>query len=173
MGDIKSLEAFRKMQGAKAHAFGSLFEQMFESMCKRNGVAVTRFPDGCKTIGPKKVIRVKTPFDWILTHRSRTALIDTKTSDTASFPHSKITNHQIHEMVHHEIAGGVAGYIIWLRKTNDILFVPSIELVNLAKHKGSIEKGQANTKYIGDAAYFDVRLIFSGHDDPKEFPNGA
>ena len=65
--DITFLDDFKRSQsGAKAQAFGKLFEQMFETMCKKNAIAVTRVPDGCKQVAPNKLIRVTTPFDWII-----------------------------------------------------------------------------------------------------------
>lgn len=168
MDKVKSLDDFRRLQGSKAYHFGQLFEQMFHSMCKRNGVACTRFPDGCRQAGSTRLIRVKTPFDWIITRSGKTALIDTKTSDQLTFPHSKITSHQISEMIHHELSGGLAGYVIWLRKSDSVIFVPALELSELARAPGSIQPHQMKVKLLGTGAYFDTRLIFSSVGGPPE-----
>lgn len=167
-GDITDLQAYRRSQGgAKAQAFGDLFEKMFKAMCQRNGIAVTRFPSGCRWVG-KSAIPVKTPFDWIITHKGKTALVDTKTSEELTFPHSKITSHQISEMVHHEVAGTRAGYVIWLRKSDCIVFVGSLELEKRTKFSGSVRQGDMDVRLLGTPSYFDVRLLFQKKDEPTD-----
>ena len=146
--------------GAKAQAFGALFENLFLNSCRKNGIVTTRFPDGCKSIGQNRIIRVKTPFDWILSFNGKTALIDTKTTDSDSFSHSKIIIHQVTEMSAHQRAGTIAGYVIWFRKSNRVIFMNALDLFELSLKPGSIKKDEYKSKIIGIDSNFDMRLVF-------------
>jgi hypothetical protein len=167
---VTDINTYRMQRGRVAKAAGNHFEQLFEVMCERNKLCVTRFPDGCKRVSAKQLVQVKTPWDWIVTHRGTTAFIDTKTSCELSFPHSKITEHQILEMIRHELHGAIAGYVIWLRKANVVVFVPASELLKLAREKGSIQFGQRHVLLLGTPNYFDVRILFrkDSNLDPKD-----
>jgi penicillin-binding protein-related factor A (putative recombinase) len=146
--------------GIKAKAFGDLFESLFVLGCRRtNGLVVTRFPDGCKVVGRNQVIRVKTPCDWIITFGGVTALIDTKTTEGESFPFSKIEKHQVSEMLRHELAGAKAGYVIWFRKTDDVLFVSASLLASLMLQRGSI-KPKGYSAHLGNSRDFKAQIIF-------------
>lgn len=148
--------------GGKQKAFGNLFEELFYHACKKvPGLAVTRFPDGCKVVGPKKMIRVKTPCDWILTYGGVTALIDTKTTQGSSFHYSKIEAHQVNEMLTHQLSGGRSGYVIWLRKTDDVIFCNSHMLSQMMGRRGSIQAPQfGGTHFLGKSYQFRPKMIF-------------
>lgn len=170
---VTDLNAYRKSQsGKKARAFGDLFEDMFQTMCQKTGVAITRFPNGCRSIGGNHVVQIKTPFDWIVTHNGMSAMIDTKTSEELAFGHSKIKNHQIQEMIKHEMAGAKAGYVIWLRKSDSVVYVPATDLERVARTRGSIQFGQNHVRLLGNASYFDIRVIFR-KDAPIEPPHAG
>lgn len=160
-GDVASIVDFKRLQGQRAKAFGALFENMFQNTCRRTGIAVTRVPDGCRSLGSHKLIRVKTPFDWICTYMGKTALLDTKTCLGHAFSHSQIAEHQIHELVHHEINGATAGYVIWLRKNDDVIFVEAKELEQLAKKRGAISVGDPYARLIGKGRDFNPRAILN------------
>lgn len=147
----------RRASGAKAQQFGAQFERIFQAMCFRVGVAATRMPDGCRSAGPNRLVRVKTPWDWIVTHCAKTGLIDTKTTDGNTFPHSKIEPHQVRAMLEHENWGAVAGYVVWMRATNKVIFLPASALVDAMKHRGSINDGHPRATLLGNIASFDVR----------------
>lgn len=145
--------------GAKAQAFGSMFEELFHSQAVRNGLSVTRFPDGCKRAKGNKLVPVKTPFDWIVSQLGKGfALLDTKTSATDCFKHSLITQHQVTEMLMHARNGIVAGYVIYLREIDRVIFVDSLTLLDLSLKRGSISVSQG--LLLGDSSRFDVRHIF-------------
>lgn len=130
----------RSDSGLLAKLEGKNFESLFQSTCDRFNVVCTRMPDGCKQIGPNKIIRVRTPWDFILTFGGRTALIDTKSDQGSTFPFSAIEPHQVQEMVRHESEGTVAGYVIHLRQINAHIFVPAHRLIHLMRtgKRGSI-----------------------------------
>lgn len=146
--------------GRTSKAFGNLFEHVFFRTCRSHGVAVTRIPDGCRQVG-NKLIRVKTPCDWVLTYKNRTALIDTKTAQGDVFNVSKITEHQVNELYSHEKLGAIAGYVIWLRETNRVFFIPAVALLSSLSSKGSISDAHPFATYLGDEK-FDIKLIFGG-----------
>lgn len=124
-------------------------------------MAVTRMPDGCKVLRDNKLIRVKTPFDWILSHQGRTALIDTKTCTTSSFPNSKIETHQVTDMLCHEQNGIMAGYVIWFRESDGVIFVPASTLCELIKRRGSIPENHPKAIHLGTVrSQLNAKLIF-------------
>lgn len=159
----------RHRQGRLAQGMGSYFEQVFFLTCNRKiGMAVTRMPDGCKTVGKNKLIRVKTPWDYIVSYSGHIALLDTKTTQGNSFPHSKIEPHQVDEMFEHAMAvesyphGRTcvrAGYVIWFRGEGKVFFIPSVYLSSLVRKRGSLDisKLQEKEPPLG---------IFFGKKDP-------
>ncbi len=147
--------------GASQKAFGNLFEELFYKTCSSvPQLAITRFPDGCKVVGGNKMIRVQTPCDWLITYGGTTALIDTKTTETDSFPYSKISEHQVNEMVRHSDLGATSGYVIWFRKSDEIFFLSSLYLSRLMKKRGSIKGIECNSNYLGKSTHFNPKIIF-------------
>lgn len=144
--------------GGKSQAFGSLFETIFLKTCRSQGVAITRIPDGCRQVG-KRIIRVKTPWDWVVSYQNRTALIDTKTVNADVFIHSAITEHQVNELFNHERSGALAGYVIWLRLTNRVFFMPAYALMQALQAGGSFSESHVHATYLG-TNHFDIRPIF-------------
>ena len=144
-------------------AIGALFEKMFYNSCNRHHITATRMPDGCRQLGFKKLIRVKTPWDWILTSGGVTALIDTKTVTGDTFNHSNIKDHQVEEMIRHEIDGAIAGYVIWVRETDKIFFVQSSHLVDMMRVRGTIKPDDPKAILLGGYSSLNPKLIWSGH----------
>jgi penicillin-binding protein-related factor A (putative recombinase) len=147
----------------KAKKFGELFEGMFQANCTRLSVIATRFPDGCKTLGANRVIRVATPFDWILTYQGTSAFIDTKATAGGTFPYSKIVEHQIVDMNRHATQGAQAGYCVWLRSKDVVIFIPVALLLKAhdARLDGSFDTESPGVKLLGFSFSWDVRLIFA------------
>lgn len=150
--------------GTKQKAFGDLFENLFFSVCNRTpGMAVTRFPDGCKVVGRNQIVRIKTPCDWIITYGGMTALIDTKTSMNGSFPFSKISIHQVTELCKHSQSGAKAGYVVWFRDSDEIVFLSSFLLVQALNKRGSFKTENNNgigSVYLGKSSDFKAVMIF-------------
>lgn len=146
--------------GLVQQSFGDLFERLFHLQCARTrGIAVTRFPDGCKVLRQNKIVRVKTPWDWVVSFNGKTALIDTKTTEGDSFPHSKIEDHQIREMVTHSEAGNnTTGYVIWFRKSDGVYFASSLLLNNLLKVRGSLKTDML--QFLGKSSAFKPQIMF-------------
>lgn len=150
--------------GHASKQFGQVFETMFKAKCRSiPGMAVTRFPDGCRRVHANKIVSVKTPCDWIITYGGQTALIDTKTVQTHTFAYSKLIPHQVESLVEHEAAGAKAGYVIWYRKNDDVIFVASSYMITLMNKVGSIRVGTNGLIYLGKSASFQPKLIFGNN----------
>jgi penicillin-binding protein-related factor A (putative recombinase) len=141
-------------------SFGDSFERLFHFQCCRTkGLAITRFPDGCKVLRQNKIVRVKTPWDWIVSYNGKTALIDTKTTEGDTFPNSKIEHHQVSEMYSHSIAGNNnSGYVIWFRESDGVYFASSIILNNLLKVRGSLKP--EILQFLGKSRDFKPQIMF-------------
>lgn len=138
---------------------GKIFENVFVMRCQSKGVAVTRVPDGCKQSGNKNMFRVTSPWDFVLSYRSQCALIDTKTFNGTHFPSSKITLHQIVGLKEHEKQNVVAGYVIWLRKTDKVFYMGAAHLEHCYRSGGGFNETAPGALVLGDMN-FDIRKVF-------------
>lgn len=155
---------WRISQGKRAQRGGEQFENEFRSACARSGVHALRFPNGCKTVrAPKgiKLIRVPTPFDWILSFSRTSGYIDTKTTAEKGFPHAKIEDHQVVEMLALEREGHRSGYVVHFTSlpAGPIVFFTATILFALKPRTSlKVEDGVI----LGREYSFDPRLIFTG-----------
>lgn len=166
------------MGGSKSQAFGSLFETVFMKACQSlSDIAVTRIPDGCRQFRTS-IVRVPSPWDWVITHKGQTALLDTKTVQGDSFPISAVTRHQIEELSNHGHRGAISGYIVWLRKQGEVIFLPSDVLMHavIKNQRGSFSKSHESAILLGSLTVcveFDIRKIFTKEklsEIPKDLP---
>lgn len=150
----------RRVGGKKAQHNGAQFEALFATACARQAIIATRIPDGCKQtkIG---LIRVKSPFDWVLSFNGTTALIDTKTIAGKSFPNSLIDTHQALTLVRHDIEGTKAGYVMWLRQTDEFVYVSAKILCQAMQSRGSLGPDTPGVKKLGINPLVDLKLIFT------------
>ena len=162
MDEAKLASLNRVRGGIKARQFGGGFEGIFEKICRLQGITITEIPDGCiqKGPSPRDVVRVKSPFDWVLTYKGKTALVDTKTIDAHSFTNSQIKPHQAEPLAAHEIAGGKGGYVVWLRETGHVFFLGGTALVILMQSRGSFNEKHPEAILLGKSYDFDARKIF-------------
>lgn len=105
--------------------------------CAERQIQITRIPDGCRQ-SFRKLIRVKSPFDWLLSWNGMVAAIDTKTVQEKSLPKSCITEHQVVELLKHRFAAR-AGYVIWFRQEDVVNFIPASVLTELLYSKGGVK----------------------------------
>jgi len=153
-------KAKRSLSGRKAQHVGQGFELLFGRMCLIQRVKCTRIPDGCKQLSQHKIVRVPTPWDWILSHQGKVALLDTKTC-AENFPHSAIEAHQVDEMLGHCQNGTIAGYVIWLRKIDHVIYVPA-PLLNSWRHvRGSITPESPGVLSLGSSLKIEIKKLFA------------
>ena len=149
------------MGGRKAHANGKMFEELFTYRARVTGFTCTQIPAGCRVLGPGRIQRIRTHFDFVLSGHGKTFLIDTKTVDAETFPHSSIQDHQAVELSRHSIHGTVAGYVIYLRKKNEVIFVPAIHLVTRMRFPGSISPDDSDVVRLGTCEGFDLIRVLT------------
>lgn len=143
-------------------SIGTSFEQLFETLCHRQGIAVLRIHDGCRRVGSAhgvRLIPMKNACDYVLTYQGKTALIDSKTRGTGqSFPHSLINPDQVRLMKPMALAGNRAGYVVYFRAYAKLVFysldiLEGAEPMNGLKIKDGVELGQIDES--------DLKLIWS------------
>lgn len=125
----------RVKSGKLAKDMGNAFESIFELTCRMSGVLATRIPDGCRMIRTRMgaVIprRVATPFDYLITKQGLSACIDCKTVDTGNFSYSMLSEHQIKSLIAIYRSGVSAGYIVWFRKIDKVVYFRASQLNSL------------------------------------------
>lgn len=150
----------RRVAGARAQSAGASFENLFQSLCRRQAITVTRIPDACRQVSSNRLIRVRSPWDWVLSWNSRTALIDTKTTQESTFAHSAIHRPQAKELCAHNLAGAIAGYVIWMRAPDRMIYVTGRTLLALSMTRGSISHIQEQVVDLGTSTASNLQAIF-------------
>lgn len=160
--DAQATTASRRQGGRRAQQYGSTFERIFERACLRVDMAVTRIPQGCIVVGGgrrRRPVLVSTDFDWVISHGGRSALLDTKTTIEARLTPSFMTEHQVDALHAHALKGVAAGYVIWFRLPNQVVYVTARALRAIqAEGKG---RGPEHFVQLGPIETFDPRRILA------------
>lgn len=143
-----------RIKGARNRASGTGFEILIKANAERSGWTCTRIPNGCRWIGPGKIVAEKTPFDFVITKRGRAVFFDAKSIVANKFTHSMVDLNQVHALQPIGEDLFPAGYIVWFRKAKKVGFIPVLDLVSL-KPRCSISLNQ--TIILGDS---DQRIEF-------------
>lgn len=157
---VRARRARRSRGGAQAQRIGAIFEEAFERRALAMGFAVTRLPDGCRTVGRGKLLRVKSDFDWVLSMSGRALLLDTKTFKKGTLAPSDLVPHQVQALLSHRLRGSLAGYLIWFREdagNGRVCFAPAEVLHQITTTRKSIKA--IDLLHLGSIADFDPRLI--------------
>ena len=110
---------------------GNAWEEIFTRMARHAGYALIRIPDGCRRIpgpgGRPRLLAVKTPFDFVLAKglgegAAWVGFFDTKTTSKPSFGFHDITEHQLLSLLDMEANNCTAGYVVYFRGKNRIVF---------------------------------------------------
>jgi penicillin-binding protein-related factor A (putative recombinase) len=134
----------RHFGGKVAQRNGNEFEQLIQNHSSQK-VEVFRIENGCKNITQGrmcKLIRVKQPFDFILTGFGKTICLDAKSTEGSTFPYSSIDEDQLHEL--NRISKNIfrAGYLVFFRTANKIIFLTCEKLSQLKPRESlDIEDG--------------------------------
>lgn len=119
------------LAGKKAKARGDIFENAFRAAAYRAYFKPIQIPMGAKFVGKDRMIRVRTPFDFVLIHRKGTVFLDTKISLKKTFSYTQCTPHQVAELMEIERLGHLAGYVVYFSELNRIVFFHSHKLTRL------------------------------------------
>lgn len=122
---------------------GSTFEKYFEACLTVKKWNVVRIPDGCRQVTPFKIVRVKSPFDFLASKKGKVFFCDAKTCEGKTFVYSKINQLQLKELLALEESGFHAGYVINFRETNTYSFV-SAGTLSLVAPGESIKAPECN-----------------------------
>lgn len=150
--------AAKSLSGRKAQRHGQMFENLFRSNLFRARMAFDRMPDGCRVVGKGRMIRVRTPYDWIVTHEGRSAFLDTKSFDSDRLMPSNIEAHQLKALTAQANAGALAGYVIWFRPSDVVAFASATDLSRIVINGKGVHASEL--KALGTSRAFDPRLIF-------------
>jgi hypothetical protein len=145
------------VRGKKAKVNGQRFEIFLENSAARKMWTVTRIPDGCRQVGPNKLLRVRTPFDFVFTRWGKAVFADAKSTQTKYFSKSALTPHQIEQLKDIENDGFAAGYIVNFSTLNLVVFF-SATLLSEIKTRDSV--GPEQGILIGNDEVINLQLIF-------------
>ena len=146
---------------------GDQFEGVFEFRCRSQGVLFLRVPNGCRQVGPKpnQLIRVRSPFDCVIDFQGKIALLDLKTYSKNRISHGDLVPHQIQNLLDFETCGHIAGYIVFFREADKIVFYSASLLNMLRPGQGfSIDAGLL----LGSREDIDVRKLFLTRGEVSE-----
>jgi len=144
----------RRIGGKRAKVAGDLFEKAFEQTCAIQKIECIRIPAGCRSLGAFKLIRVQTPFDFVLCYNQRAAFVDLKSIESGNLTHSKLTPHQLNSLKRLS-PGGVSGYVVNL--SGNVYFI-DISILLETKKGESVSLDYA--KCLGHISTMDLRIIF-------------
>lgn len=150
----------RQFSGRRAQSNGAIFEAMFFTATARQGMTATRIPDGCKQLPNRRIIRVKTPFDWLLAHNGRAIVCDTKRTDSKGLRHSLIDHFQVHHLLLNYARGINAGYVVWLATQDITYFIPAPRLSKGLTTRGMIGPDDPDVTVIGNGRVMDLAKVF-------------
>ncbi len=144
----------RRLAGKRAKIAGDNFESQFENLCAIQGVECVRVPNGCRSLGAHKLVRVTTPMDYILGYMKRAAFVDLKSIASGNLTHSKIVPHQLSSLIKLS-RGGISGYIVAIE--NEVYF---FDVAILKETKKGESVPLTYGKHLGNRSFFDCRRIF-------------
>lgn len=87
-------------------------------------------------------------------------MLDTKTQDGSTFPFSKIDEDQVLALLPHEKHGVPAGYVVWLREINQVIFIAAGFLQDAIGKRGSFRADSQYVKLLGSVETFSPTKIF-------------
>ena len=145
---IKNPGLNKRLIGKQAQARGEMFEVRLDAMARMEGVQCTRVPDGCKQ-AYGRLMRVKSPFDFILSYGDKIALIDCKVRAGDKINKGDVTEHQLNELLKHKNAA-ISGYLVYHRESDKVRFYSAHDMAS--KNFMGIE--------LGTLAKFRVRTLF-------------
>lgn len=94
---------------------GKEFENEFHRLCLMQQIVCIRIPDGSKVVKNKfnkySILKIKSPFDFLITQDGKTCAIDCKSTNKKSFSHSMVNQNQIEQLLYCS-KSITAGYLV-------------------------------------------------------------
>jgi penicillin-binding protein-related factor A (putative recombinase) len=133
------MPTLRKIRaGLNAKNWGRAFEQDITLAGRKANLAVIRIPDGCETRRTPKgqiIVRVRSPFDYVILKDTTAIVFDAKTTQKNSFSKSDVTEHQIQSLHYCNDHALQSGYLIWFRTLDEVAFFTVEQLKDLPRGK--------------------------------------
>jgi penicillin-binding protein-related factor A (putative recombinase) len=128
---------------------------MFQKEAQRNLIGIERVKNTVFTGYRYQAARA--PCDYLLAYQGRAALIDTKTYDCDSLDHSRLEAHQVMALKNMHDHGLIAGYVVWFRKINKVVFFSANILCTIKEDQAlKPESG----KLLGPIESMNLRSLF-------------
>lgn len=159
--NIYSANRKRRLGGKIAKISGEEFENILIPWANKLNATLTRIPNGCRTIkrGNKlMVIRVKSPFDFLLSYQGKAVCFDAKSVNSNTFSHSMINQNQLNELLRIEKQLISAGLLIYLRKAQKVIFVRASKLSTLRR---GASVGISDGLDLNNLKSLNLALLFS------------
>lgn len=151
----------KRLAGKIAKLAGEYFETSLEYVCSRDQIILVRIPDGCKVRKhgrSLKLVRVKTPFDFIIAKKNKAIFFDAKSINSKTFPYSCIDSNQLYHLSKLNSEGLKAGYLIRFREIDQIVFFDVQTLAQL-KPRESLNVNMGTS--LGSFHEFSLNTLFS------------
>jgi len=111
----ESSNAKKSYVGLKKKVHGDFFEALVTFFAQADKLHIIKIPEGCK-VTKGKLVRVKSPFDFMLNLGDITMLFDAKTTIKKTFSYSSINQDQILNLAKMNNASNLCGYVICFDK---------------------------------------------------------
>jgi Recombination protein U len=144
--------------GPKNRKSGADFERFLEMNCRMSQALFIKIPLGCRRLGRNRLIPIISPFDYILVKHGVSAFIDCKTYDKESIAHSDLTTHQVNTLSQVQESGAIAGYLVWHRPINQVVFYEAKKLFELRPRQSL---GIMEGKSIGPCEKINLDLLLN------------
>lgn len=112
-----------RLRGRRNNRAGRSFEALIAQLCDQYFISLVKIPEAARTIGAGKIIREKSPFDFVAGYRGRTAFFDAKLCSDTRFSYSRINRSQCKHLFAFSRQNLPAGYVIFFAKQSTIVFV--------------------------------------------------
>lgn len=122
----------RRIAGAKARRNGQIFESLIQVMSNRHGLYCIKIPDGCIQL-KNRIVRVATPFDFIVAINGKTLFFDAKSTKESTFSKSKLKRHQVDFLCPFEQQQIDAGYVVFFQNQNAVVYFKATQLKALKR----------------------------------------
>ena len=141
---MKEQWSMSRIGGKKAQSNGSRFESDVLIAAARREYKILDIPDGAKTFGRGKIIRMKSPFDFVAAKifsqfRERFLFFDAKTTEKKKFAAASINISQVENLSHFSLfKTAQTGYVVNFDAQGTVSFFTAEQLSRAFVHRTSL-----------------------------------
>lgn len=155
----------RVRAGQIAKLEGRAFEHLILSSASSRDMVILKIPDGCETkkmrqgsSWTQRIIRVKTPFDFVAFKDGKAIVFDAKSIDSQTYPRSSTLPHQLFSLKHCRSHTVDAGYLVWHRPLDMVVWYAVERLLSLT-HGSSLNPSEG--LHVGSGGSLSLLPIFN------------